>query len=149
MLAQYEENQSINRCRKLRKTENEEINNAVWAWFERLRSINVPISGSMIKAAALEFNELFNKNYPDRLTYFQASDGWLRCFKQRHNIKFKHLSGESFDAPFENAEEYKKNFLKFARDSKKKIFSMQMKLHYTLELYHPNLYAYPSKNVVV
>ncbi len=78
LLAQYEENQSINRCRKLRKTENDEINNAVW-----LRSINDPISGPMIKAAALEFNDLFNKNYSDRLTYFQASDGWLRCFKQK------------------------------------------------------------------
>ena len=57
----------------------------------------------MIQAAALEFNAIFIQNDPTRISNFQASEGWLRCFKKRHNIKFKSLSDEAFDAPIELA----------------------------------------------
>ena len=54
-----------------------------------MQSQNVPLSASMIKKKAVIFaKELNTEN-------FQASDGWLRLWKERDNISFKTVSGES------------------------------------------------------
>src|SRR5690349_2326020 len=75
------ENQNLaeNRFRKCRKTENDEVNKRTWAWFQRLRSMNVPVSGPMIQTAALKFASVVG------LTDFQASNGWLQNFKKAHS----------------------------------------------------------------
>lgn len=62
-------------------------------------------------SCCLEFNSIFNQNDPARIPNFQASEGWLRCFRKRHSIKFKSLSDEDFDAPVELAEEYKQKLV--------------------------------------
>ena len=54
-----------------------------------MRSQNVPLSASMIQEKAVIFaKELNTEN-------FQASDGWLRRWKERNNISFKTVSGKS------------------------------------------------------
>ena len=54
-----------------------------------MRSQNVPLSASMIQEKAVTFaKELNTEN-------IQASDGWLRRWKERSNISFKAVSGES------------------------------------------------------
>ena len=53
-----------------------------------MRSQNVPLSASMIQEKAVIFaKELSTEN-------FQASDGWLRRWKERDNISFETVSGE-------------------------------------------------------
>ena len=53
-----------------------------------MRSQNVPFSASMIQEKAVIFaKELSTEN-------FQASDGWLRRWKERDNISFETVSGE-------------------------------------------------------
>ena len=54
-----------------------------------MRSQNVPLSASMIQEKTVVFAKELN------IEDFQASDGWLRRWKERNNISFKTASGES------------------------------------------------------
>ena len=54
-----------------------------------MRSQNVLLSASMIQEKAVIFSKELNTEN------FQASDGWLRRWKERNNISFKTVSGES------------------------------------------------------
>ena len=53
-----------------------------------MQSQNLPLSASTIQEKAVNFaKELNTEN-------FQASDGWLWCWKEINNISFKTVSGE-------------------------------------------------------
>ena len=54
-----------------------------------MQSQNVPLSASMIQEKAVIFAKGLNTEN------FQASDGWLRRWKERNDISFKTVSGES------------------------------------------------------
>ena len=65
------------------------MDQAIFNWFLNMRSQNVPLSASIIQEKAVIFaKELNTEN-------FQASDGWLQCWKERNNISFKTVSGDS------------------------------------------------------
>ena len=54
-----------------------------------MRNQNVPLSGAIIQEKASQHaKELSIEN-------FKASDGWLRRWKERNNVTFKTISGES------------------------------------------------------
>ena len=57
-----------------------------------MRSQNAPLSASMIQEKAVIFTKELN------IQNFQASDGWLRRWKERNNISLKTVSGESKSA---------------------------------------------------
>ena len=74
---------------KLESCNHELVGQAIFNWFLNMRSQNVPLSASMIQEKAVIFaNELNTENC-------QASDGWLRRWKERNNISFKTVSAES------------------------------------------------------
>ncbi len=74
---------------KVRKCLYPDINDNVYEWFVVARSKNICVSGPLIKEKALILSlELGYDN-------FSASNGWLDRFRQRHNIKYSVLSGES------------------------------------------------------
>ena len=57
-----------------------------------MQSQNVLLSASMIQEKAVVFaKELNTEN-------FHASNGWLRRWKERNNVSFKTVSGESKSA---------------------------------------------------
>ena len=65
------------------------VEQAVFNWFLNIRSQNVPLSASMIQEKAVIFAKEVNTEN------FQASDGLLQHWKERNNISFKTVSGES------------------------------------------------------
>jgi len=69
-----------------------------WKWLQRARELNLSISGPLIQEAARDFAEKLGK------TTFATSNGWLDCFKQRHQIVHKLLSGESVSADLAGAQ---------------------------------------------
>ena len=74
---------------KLKPGNHELVDQAIFNWFLNMRSQNVPLSASMIQEKAVNFaKELNTEN-------FQASDGWLRSWKERNNISFKTVSRET------------------------------------------------------
>ena len=67
---------------KLRTGDHETLDTAV-------KSQNVPLSGATIQEKASQYAEELS------VGNFKASDGWLRRWKERNNVTFKTISGES------------------------------------------------------
>ena len=64
----------------------EKLDKAIYKWFISVRHSNIPISASIIKLKALEFVKGL------KCDKFQASDGWLRRWKERFNVRLKTVS---------------------------------------------------------
>ncbi|KAJ8935237.1 hypothetical protein NQ318_011457 [Aromia moschata] len=67
---------------------------SVFYWFLQRRTLGEPVSSMLLK-------ENFYKE-----TDFQASDGWLRGFKDRHGIKTLNTKGEKLSADTEEPQAY-------------------------------------------
>ncbi|KAL4141921.1 hypothetical protein QTP88_004468 [Uroleucon formosanum] len=63
--------------RSLKKTVNDEINKAVWDWFVKARSKNIPISGPMPQEKSKDTTIKLGN------TDFKGSNDWLECFRKR------------------------------------------------------------------
>ena len=80
------------------------LEDALYKWFQGLRSQNIPVSQELLKQKVLYFyNEAKNKGaqFPE----FEASRGWLENFQNRYEISSKNITGESQSANLENVEE--------------------------------------------
>lgn len=85
---EWRSNGSLDRKRK-RKSNYDDLDNAVLEWFHSKRSKGALINGAMIMQKAEEIaKDSINEN-------FTASKEWLYRFQRRHNLKFKTLHGES------------------------------------------------------
>ncbi|CAI6361080.1 unnamed protein product [Macrosiphum euphorbiae] len=87
--------------RKPKSNANEEINNLTWEWFVSARAKNIPISGPIIQTKARQIAEQMS------VTEFKASNGWLESFKNRHNIVWHQICGESNSVDVKNVDEWK------------------------------------------
>ena len=98
----FESNQSPMKKRFcVRNDKGAELDKAVWEWFERARSLNVPVSGPLIKEKALSFAEKLEMHD------FKASNGWLDKFKARHNLGSLTVCGERGSVDKDVAEDWK------------------------------------------
>ena len=61
-------------------------------WFTQARSRQLPMNGPLLKAKANQLAKEIG------LTEFNAPNGWLERWKERHNITFKRQHGEKQDA---------------------------------------------------
>ncbi|GBL80978.1 Tigger transposable element-derived protein 4 [Araneus ventricosus] len=87
IISAYEKN--INGCRRLRKAEKVNVEEALFKWFTLQRSRNLPIADAILQAKGNEFAELFEDKS------FVCSNGWLDRFKKRHNIRSGKVVGEA------------------------------------------------------
>ncbi|XP_069105883.1 tigger transposable element-derived protein 7-like [Argopecten irradians] len=102
MKKQFGDNISDKRKRYNSGSTFNDLNTLVLKWFEQARAKNLPLSGPIIQEKALQLvNEL-------GLTEFKASNGWLDSFKERNNIGFFKISGESADVDDDVVNTYKK-----------------------------------------
>lgn len=123
-LEKYEnENVASGRCRKSKKTENDELNSLVWEWFKKLRSIDIPLSGPMVQQTALTIAEDLRKEMirngkqeQSENWKFSASNGWLESFRKAHQLSFKKLCGESASADTAAAEDFHKKIPEICKD---------------------------------
>ena len=88
VLSSLEKGKNVKR-RKLRAGAYEALDAAVFKWFFNMRSQNVSLSGGIIQEKASIYAKELN------IENFKASDGSLRRWKERRNITFKTISGES------------------------------------------------------
>lgn len=77
--------------KRLRPAKHPELEQAVVAWIREIRSQDIPLSGPMVMAKAADYALRLN------IDDFSASEGWLHRFRDRHDIVFRILSGESKD----------------------------------------------------
>lgn len=84
----FTENQSTETRKRFKKSLFDDVDEELYEYFLKMRKKNAELSTNDIKSKALEI--AIGKNYGD----FKASNGFIRCFKSRYNIKFKDLHGE-------------------------------------------------------
>jgi len=96
-------NCSQNRKRKMRKTENEEVNNIMLEFFIKCRAQNIPVTGPMLRAKAAEIASSL------QIQKFSASNGWLEAFRRRNNINFRALCGESANVDKKAADDWERH----------------------------------------
>ena len=89
VLAAYDDNLPNDRKRVRTFQFEDDIDLPTFRWFQRARSLNLPISGPLIQEKALSFAKSFKKDG------FKASNGWLNRFKTRHSISQAVICGES------------------------------------------------------
>ncbi len=72
---------------RLSVAKNPEVDEHVIRWMEENLKNNVRVTGTMLRAEALDFAQAHHM--PD----FKASEGWLRNFRRRYSIECKHGAG--------------------------------------------------------
>eukprot|EP00116_Pleurobrachia_bachei_P003893 sb/3464155/ len=88
--------------KSLKRPLGQTVDEALYAWVRTQRSANVPLNSLILKAKAKWFNTQLGG--PES---FQASNGWLYKYCQRHGITFKKSAGEAIDADSDEAERYR------------------------------------------
>lgn len=83
------------------------LEEALYKWFQGLRSQNIPISQDILKTKAIEFYNRAKENGV-QLSNFEASNGWLDKFQKRYNISSKSITGESESALLDQVEDGRK-----------------------------------------
>ena len=89
VLAAYDDNLPNDRKRVRIFQFEEDIDSLTFRWFQRARSLNLPINGPLIQKKALSFAKSLKKDG------FKALNGWLNRFKTRHSISQAVICGES------------------------------------------------------
>ena len=79
IISKYESGQFETKRQKLSVGKYDSVGKGVYKWFMNEREQNVPIVGH-IREKALDFAIELN------ITAFKASEGWLCCWKNRHNV---------------------------------------------------------------
>lgn len=79
----------------------EDINLAMWQWYQSMKEAGIPVSGVHVREKALEYAKLFGAKD------FKASEGWLCRFRMRHNISFR---PDKLDKPDKHTEEEEEKF---------------------------------------
>ncbi|XP_053955719.1 tigger transposable element-derived protein 6-like [Anastrepha ludens] len=69
--------------------------------FAKARSQNIPISGPILKAKAMEIAGKLG------VPNFNASDGWLNKWRIRNNVAFKCVYGEAADVNQDGVEQFR------------------------------------------
>ena len=66
--------------KRMRKAKFEDVDAAVFKWFQDVRGKNVPLTGPLIREKALKFAEMLE------VENFQASVGWLNHFRNKYGV---------------------------------------------------------------
>ena len=100
-MSAFETNETPDRIHVCERVGSEQLECSLWMWFQKKRSMNIPISGALVQEKALEITNKLN------LTDLKASNGWLQKFHARHNIVFSVVSGEAGDVPIATIDDWK------------------------------------------
>ncbi|KAG0424341.1 hypothetical protein HPB47_028444 [Ixodes persulcatus] len=86
--------------KRLRHAPYKDVEDALFKWFLDARTMNVPISVSLLLGNARDFAFLLN------FAEFSPGNGWLYRFKERHGIVYKSIVGEVASVDIERAEQW-------------------------------------------
>ena len=88
--ASIENLEDVDPARKRARTaKHSNVDEALLMWLKQKRAMNVPIGGPLMKAKANELAKELG------IFDWEASEGWLHRFKERHGLVFKAVCGES------------------------------------------------------
>ncbi|XP_054734021.1 tigger transposable element-derived protein 4-like [Anastrepha obliqua] len=99
--SKWESGVNVHQKRSFLKEGGSEIDKMCFNWFAKARSQNIPISGPILKAKAMEIAGKLG------VPNFNASDGWLNKRRIRNNVAFKCVSGEAADVNQDGVEQFR------------------------------------------
>lgn len=102
---------SMQNRRTLRPAKLEDLDNAVYEWFQQMRSEGAPLSGPLVCEKAREFHE--KMKIEEQCAF---SQGWLGRFKLRHGIRRIDVSGEQKSADTLSADRYVNEFSRLVEE---------------------------------
>ena len=91
--------------KKLNKSGNKDLDQAVFKWLKNARSNNIPVNGNLIKGKVLNFAKSLELNN------FWASDGRIDERKQRHNVTWRAVWGEENAGTLERTASWNETYL--------------------------------------
>lgn len=107
--------------KRLRTAKDTDLEAAVLAWFQQVRTQNVAVSGPLLKVTfdLISNLTLFQQKAIELaeelgIEDFKASDHWLENFKERHGIKFRTEQGEAAAVNQEVVQDWKQTVLRQA-----------------------------------
>lgn len=95
----------LEKIKAIKKPIHEDLDEVLYRWFCDRRAEGVPISGLTIQEKGKQLAQ--DMNIKTEVTF---SDGWLRCFKERHGIRDISVCGEKKSADHESAAEFSSTF---------------------------------------
>lgn len=96
-----------NSRKSLKRAKTEQVDMAVYKWFQQQRAEGNPVSGPLLREKALWFHQKMQVKES-----FTASQGWLSRFKARHGIRQLDIQGEKLSGDKNAADLYKNEFLR-------------------------------------
>ena len=96
----FMKNGSVSRKRQ-RVGKSADVEAALLQWFQQMRAKGAPVNGPLLKEKA----ECFALSLG--LQGFEATNGWLHRWKERHSLVYKKLHGESADADHQAADKWR------------------------------------------
>lgn len=97
---EYLSAQNVGAKMKIRSSKFDVINELTFDWLTQALSKNLPISGTLVQEKAKEI-AIENGDHE-----FKASNGWLESFKNRHQLTFSVMCGESKDTAQEPVNDF-------------------------------------------
>lgn len=109
-----EHDNSTGKRKRMSNVSNHLVDKATWLWFQEKCTAGITVQGSLIRTQARYFNTMFGKNAD-----FEASNGWLYKWQERHNIRCLTIDGEKkLSATTNIVENYKIEFHDFVKNDK-------------------------------
>lgn len=81
--------ENCRQIKRFKKSQNEDIDKALFTWFKIQRSRNIPLNGAILQLKAEELAKKMGKED------YTCSASWIQRFRKRHNIVFGKIHGES------------------------------------------------------
>ena len=83
----------------MRTAKHSDLEAALLMWYKNARNLNIQISGTILQMKAANLAQGLGLD-------FHSSEDWLSRFKQRHDIQFRVISGESGDVTIEQTDDW-------------------------------------------
>ena len=74
--------------KNMRIRQNDNLEKALFSWFKKMRTNNLPVNGTVVKEKAISYAKEL------QIEGFKASNGWFERWKSRFNVSFKAIAGE-------------------------------------------------------
>ena len=70
----------------MRIGQNDNLERALFIWFKKMRTNNLPVNGPVVKEKAISYAKEL------QIEGFKASNGWFERWKSRFNVSFKTIA---------------------------------------------------------
>ena len=91
--------------KRMHSVKHEDLDSAVYCWFLQVRERKLPVSSHILKEKAKKFAAAFG------IEDFHCSNGWVDCFKQQHDLRFRAISGEKGEVSNDTTSNWLKDVL--------------------------------------